>query len=141
MPSRLLRARTLFLGLVVWIAIFAVFVAVRAPRVRAMRCKYMCHVILLVDQYIKDRGGEWPARWADLEKAEVPPDAPPRPGSWPEVRDQVAIDFKADPAALARQTPEEFTAIRPRGDCKDYREEVETLLATLRRTYPSKGGK
>jgi hypothetical protein len=87
----------------------------------------------LVKDYVETHEGRWPRSWEDLAKME-------RDTEWiPVIKQRVVIDFAADPARLARQQKDEFTAIRPVkapfGSYNDYWE-TESLLETLRKHHP-----
>jgi hypothetical protein len=131
MATPRVRVRHVLLFLLVWVAIAVVFVVVRAPFVARQRLECVRYVIWVVNQHVVDSQGEWPEKWAELEAVRMPKDVPPRPCPWPEIRSNVRIDFKADPAALSVQSAAEFEAIRPVGRCGEYAEDVEKLLETL----------
>jgi hypothetical protein len=91
----------------------------------------------LVVDYVNHSKGEWPRSWADLEKM-------PKQGKWYEenifkvAKDIVEIDFQADPNVIARQKPEDFTAIRAKKPIYDYKTDprISTLIETLRHYHP-----
>ena len=138
MPSRLFTLRNLLLVLAVWIVVAVIVIAVRAPYVARHRLECVRYVILLVNQHVKDQGGQWPKSWEAVERVRPPSGAPDRPCEWPEVRQNVEVKFGVDPAALAKQDPETFQAIQPRGNCGDYTEDVEMLLAAIRSARKAK---
>ena len=109
--------------------------------------------IRLVEQFVAEQG-RWPRSWGELEAMPVSGDAPPPlqgeisalriggqrgydwPAASPEIQRRVAIDFAADPAAIVRQDPMDFTAIKPIGPYYEYRDYgfVASLQATIRRS-------
>jgi hypothetical protein len=91
-------------------------------------------ITVVVDKYV-DKKGEWPASWEDLTTVS----SHNAMYSWPEDREKlrlyVSVDFAADRAKLAKQSVEEFDAIRPIGPFYPYKQHgyVEDLIETLRR--------
>lgn len=88
----------------------------------------------VVEQYVESHDGAWPSSWDDLESL-------PETGAWYEpmnfemAREIVDIDFEAKPEELAKQSPGQFEAIRPKRPVLDYRSDprVTSLLETIRR--------
>jgi hypothetical protein len=97
----------------------------------------------VVEDYVKSNHGAWPRSWQDLETL---PSRSYGMYVWPKdrqrIQEYVAIDFAADPADLARQTPEEFKAIRPIFGYYSYKDdrELRSLLKTLSESMVQSGG-
>ena len=70
-----------------------------------------------VCQYASEHDGQWPTAWSDLE--------PYFSYESPGVSQVIAIDFHSDPQRLARQSPADFTAIRPARDCRPVPNELK----------------
>jgi hypothetical protein len=89
--------------------------------------------VRLVDQFVQENG-RWPASWEELQKVKSA-------GQWPsELRERVAIDFKADMVVVARQDPMRFDAIKPIGPYYDFREVyVPQLQETLKEAMKKRG--
>jgi hypothetical protein len=87
----------------------------------------------LVEDFVRQHNGRWPRSWRELEFfADEHADR-----NWPisTIRNAVSIDFAAEPAILARQSPIEFTAIRPRAPCGGGYQEywrIDSLIQTIR---------
>jgi hypothetical protein len=81
----------------------------------------------LANDYVASHNGKWPESWQSLEKL-------PSYRPFHHLQEMVIIDFDADLKVLAEQSAEQFTAIRPQGDCFPYkhRYQVEKLLATIK---------
>ena len=131
MPSRPFTLRNLLLVLAAWIVVAVIYLIVRAPYAARHRLECVRYVIGLVTKHVKDHGGQWPKGWEAVERVRPPSGAPDRPCEWPELRLNVRVDFGVDSAALVEQGPEAFQAIRPRGSCDDFTEDVENLLAAI----------
>jgi hypothetical protein len=91
--------------------------------------------VQLLEEHVVQHHGEWPRSWADLEAL------PPRRWGmfeWPkdsrDVQRYVAVDFSADPKRLAKQTADEFNAVRPIGPYYPFKDRgsVESLLKAIR---------
>jgi hypothetical protein len=85
-------------------------------------CRMMSRVVAV---YAAANRGEWPKMWDSLKMAAIQ-DNYAREGAmkhWEVFRDDMArrvrIDFHADPKAIARQTPETFTAMSPIGEVSE----------------------
>ncbi len=87
--------------------------------------------------YVRDHEGAWPTSWEEL--ASQPREQPATQQVPSELLQTYAeIDFSADPAVIATQSPASFTAIRPKSmDRYDDRgdDQIPQLLATLRRFH------
>jgi hypothetical protein len=85
----------------------------------------------LVYNYVQDNN-RWPTSWRDLETVNV---------QWPRdsqlLQRYVVIDFTADLNKLARQSPEEFSAIRPNG--ASYPHQGNRFVSHLQRSLREKG--
>jgi hypothetical protein len=113
-------------------------------------------VVRLVEQFVVEQK-RWPRSWEELESLPFSSDTP-RPGNgelsvvriggqhgypWPaasnDLQRRVAIDFAVDPAAVARQDPMTFTAIKPIGPYYEYRDYgfVQSLQATIKEVIQS----
>lgn len=87
----------------------------------------------LVAKYVKTHEGAWPGSWDDLE-------AMPTGDDWYEpmnfelAKELVEIDFDADVNEIAKQTPDQFDAIRAKQPVFDYRTDprVSTLIEIVR---------
>lgn len=133
MAERRLSYRWLLGFLVVWLVLFGIWRWYQAPREARARLAHMRHVLAVVTQYVREHQGAWPRSWEEIEKTQVPADAPPRQGAWPEVRAHVKVNFQVDPRRLVEAGVDQFQAISPRGPCAgDYREEVQRLLEAIR---------
>ena len=60
--------------------------------------------------FVVSNDGQWPRSWEDL--ARIRPD-----GDFDGVADHVKYEFDANPALIATQTPDTFTAIQPHLPC------------------------
>jgi hypothetical protein len=97
-------------------------------------------VTVVVDEYVQ-KEGRWPSSWQDLKDAT----STARWGeyTWPDDREdlqrQVVVDFDADLALLAMQTPEEFDAIRLAESCRPYKQYgyVAELIETAKKATVS----
>ena len=139
MPSRPFTLRNLLLVLAAWIVVTVIFLIVRAPYAAGQRLECVRYVIGLVTKHVQDHGGQWPKGWDEVEQVRPPSGTPDRPCEWPDIRMNVRVDFGVDPAALLKQGPEAFDAIRPKGgSCDDYTEDVENLLAAIRSAQKAK---
>jgi hypothetical protein len=117
---------------VAWVAYTAISAAVHG--------EYALHAVnlitVVVDDFV-DKNGIWPTSWEDLKTVS----SVNKWGmySWPEdlekVRLYVTVDFEADPAILAKQSVEEFDAIKPVGPYYPYKHYgyVAALIETLRK--------
>ncbi len=93
----------------------------------------------LVGEYAKLNHGEWPRSWDDLKTV-------PTEGKWyhpmdfEKASETVDIDFSADPNVIARQMPNQFTAIKAKKPVLDYRSDprVSVLIETIRRELEAK---
>ena len=87
----------------------------------------------LVSQYIETNDGRWPKSWEDLETVSA---LRPELQSVSRLRQFVDIDFDADPEVLAKQTPEEFRAIRQKENKRGYptavQQRCEMVIHTLK---------
>ena len=92
-------------------------------------------VSVAIREYVNGHDGAWPKSWDDLKSNLHHDDLAPYPGSF---ADEIDVDFSADPRFLAQQSPDEFTAIKPRSwvvsDCSDYWE-LESLIDSLRKWH------
>ena len=81
--------------------------------------------------------GKWPSNWDDLTT--VKRDNNRGMYAWPtdadKIKDLVEIDFHSDPRELAKQSIQEFEAIKPIGPFYPYKQDgyVESLLETLKK--------
>ncbi len=139
MAKRRLSFRILVGVLIVWAAAFGVWRLIHAPREAKARLADLRHVLAMVAQYAREHQGAWPQSWEEIEKTNPPEDAPPRQGTWPEVRNHVKVNFQVDPKALVKAGPEQFSAIAPKGSCGDYRADVERLLLAIQEGLQSAG--
>lgn len=125
---------------VVVVVVFAVLISVIAAYTRFQlgpdKENYVVRALFsIVENYVETHDGQWPESWEDLERL-------PETGEWYEpmnfelAREVASIDFNADVKELAQQSPEQFTAIKPRKPVLDYRSDprVTSLLETIRRT-------
>jgi hypothetical protein len=143
------------IGIVAAMVILGVSSSIRAEK----NLHSTIFVIRLVEQFVAEER-RWPRSWAELESVSFPSDAP-RPGNgelsvimiggqhgyeWPaaskDLQSRVAIDFSADPAALARQDPMSFAAIKPIGPYYEYRDYgfVQSLQQTILQLKAEPGG-
>jgi type II secretory pathway pseudopilin PulG len=121
-----------------WMAYSGVSTSLRAEKnLQATR-----FAIRLVDQFVSDKG-RWPQSWQELKELQFPGPHPSPVNSglvgwssdWPtDLQECVAIDFRADAAAVAQQDPMTFDAIKPIGPCYPYADFVSTLQQTLKKT-------
>lgn len=138
MPSRLFTLRNLLLVLAAWIVVAVVSLVAYAPYAAEHRLECVHYVMGLVTEHVRAHGGKWPKNWEAVERVYPPSQTGDRPCEWPQIRQNVEVDFRADPAALVEQGPEAFQAIRPKGRCGDYTEDVEALLAAIRSVQKAK---
>jgi hypothetical protein len=104
-----------------------------------------------VEEYVTKHNGAWPRSWADLEQTSNKVNEVYRMTDGREhVADFVRIDFNADPARIAKQTEDEFDAIRLVGlQHPSYHFAVPPFLEALRNARqrarstekPTMGGK
>ena len=116
---------------VVWMLYTAYSVSIHA--------EYALHAVnlttVVVDRYV-EREGKWPRSWDDLNTIAID-----RWGmySWPQdsqrVQKYVSVDFGADLETLARQSVEEFAAIKPIGSYYPYKCDghIAALIETLKK--------
>jgi hypothetical protein len=99
--------------------------------------------IQLLDDYAVGHDGDWPASWTDLERL------PSRNWcmfEWPKdskiIQQYVEIDFSADPDRLAKQSVDEFDAVRPIGPYYPFKDRgsVKILLNSIREQRSIKAG-
>jgi hypothetical protein len=102
------------------VAIAAAYVA-RDSLLRSQAAVMGKYATSAVCEYVAEHDGDWPSQWSDLE-----PHMPDQ-FSVESIAKIIAIDFHADPKRLARQSVDQFTAIRPAGcygasywDLKEY---------------------
>jgi hypothetical protein len=72
----------------------------------------------LVTEYARQHHGAWPRSWQDLERLSMPIDrfnVFPWPKESQRLQQYVTIDFSADPELLAKQSVDDFEAIKPIG--------------------------
>jgi hypothetical protein len=82
-------------------------------------------------EYVERNNGDWPRSWADLSSVRPETD-------FDRVADHVTFDFDADPAEIARQTPETFSAIVPHDPCYAIDYEVQWLIETVKKYHGTK---
>jgi hypothetical protein len=89
-----------------------------------------------IEDYVRKHNGAWPRSWKELERSSPQMDDVYRwTGGSYKVQEFVSVDFDADPDRLAKQTEEEFQAIRPVGPFYgSYRIEIPFMLEALRQT-------
>jgi hypothetical protein len=89
-----------------------------------------------VEDFLKKHDGEWPRSWKQLEQSSPQmSDVYESVGGPDKVEEFVAVDFDADPDRLAKQTQEEFQAIKPVGSFYgSYKFRIPSLLESLRQT-------
>jgi hypothetical protein len=134
-------AFTLLLGLcfILWLVYTAYSLSDHAER-----ALHAVNLTTVVVEKCVDREGKWPKSWEDL--ATVRTDNSRGIYSWPtdcdEIKLLVTVDFHADPRVLAKQTVEEFDAIKPIGACYPYKQDghIAALIDTLRRTTSGRQG-
>jgi hypothetical protein len=100
--------------------------------------------ISLVEQFVNERG-RWPRSWKELEEMEWDTRQHERlkqfsgtlyewPSAAVEIRRRVSIDLGADLEEIMKQSPWEFSAIRPLGRHYPYQDYgfIESLQKTIR---------
>ena len=107
----------------------------------SLRAEKAFHATLLttqvIEDYVRQHNGQWPRSWKELEQSSTRTGANLR---WPEdqaeIEQYVCVDFDADANDLARQSADEFQAIKPIGPhyVWEDRPELSSLLETLRST-------
>ncbi|WP_442482380.1 hypothetical protein [Aeoliella sp. SH292] len=124
-----------------WLIVIAVFSVIMVPvsyGVRAARtaliAEYHLHAMLqaivATQSYVEQHHGAWPPTPKDLASHARPGD------DMDGVLDHLTYDFKADPAALANESWEEFSGIVPREPCfRAYDNQLMYLIDTLRRYH------
>ncbi len=92
--------------------------------------------IQAVEEYVKKHDGAWPRSWKELEQSSTKiKDVYDWTQGSGNIDNFVSVDFGANPDRLAKQTEEDFTAIKPVGPYYgSYRIEVPFLLEALRQT-------
>jgi hypothetical protein len=93
----------------------------------------------LTNRYVLEHDGAWPRSWDDLKQINCPPgtyNVFPWPESSARIQQFVTIDFAADPDQLAKQSVDEFEAIKPIGPYFHYKIYgfVSSLLESLQKT-------
>ncbi len=134
-------AFTLLLGLsfILWAVYTAYTLADHAER--ALHAVNLTTVA--VERYV-DRERKWPKSWEDLATINTVDGSGIGIYSWPAdhdwIKQYVTVDFHADPNILAKQTVEEFDAVKPIGVYYPYKQDghIATLIETLRRTTPDR---
>lgn len=106
----------------------------------SLHAEHVYHAALLtvqlLDEYVVLNDGKWPRSWSDLEK--LPPRQRAGMFDWPEdstkVQQYVEVDFSVDPQNLAKQSADEFDAVRPIGPYYDFKDsgQVKALLKSIR---------
>ena len=71
------------------------------------------YTVELVRKYVDLHKGEWPQSWVDLETVPSPGPRFQWPESSPTLQKYVVVNFDADPLQIAKQSEDEFDAIRP----------------------------
>jgi hypothetical protein len=89
-----------------------------------------------VEDYVRKNDGNWPGSWKALEASSPKTfDVYRLTRGFDNVSQYVFIDFAADPARLAKQSQDEFEAIKPVGPFYgSYRYHIPFLLQALRET-------
>ena len=121
-------------GFVVWCIYVGVSTSLRAE-IALHATNVACE---LVTEYARQNHGAWPRSWQDLERLPVASDrlkAFPWPQDSQRLQQYVMIDFTVDPQLLAKQSVDDFEAIKPIGPCFPYKHDsyVADLLNTLRK--------
>lgn len=127
-----LLSLALLVGGGLWIAYQAISTPVHA--------EYALHAVnlttVVVDKYV-EREGKWPGSWDDLRTVSSVNGwgMYSWPEDWQKVQLYVTVDFAADPAILARQSVEEFAAIKPVGSYYPYKHygHIAGLTETLKK--------
>jgi hypothetical protein len=133
---RVIRIFVVVVVIAAMVAGFCIYQGVSA----SLHAEHVLHAALLtvqlLDEYVVLNDGQWPHSWSDLEK--LPPKHRGGMFSWPEdstdVQKYVELDFSANPQNLAKQSANQFDAVRPIGpyyEFKDYGS-VEALLKSIR---------
>ena len=81
-------------------------------------------------KFIDLNNGKWPSSWDDLALVE-----PGRDFEW--VATQIDFDFDADPATLAKLTPEQFEAIKQKTEYYNVDPEIQTIINRLQKYHPA----
>ena len=77
-------------------------------------------------EFIEKNDGRWPASWSDLKAIRPESDF-----TW--VAQHLSFDFDADPAQIANQQPDSFTAIVPHQPCFEIDHRIEELIETVKK--------
>ena len=84
--------------------------------------------LIVMDQYVRERPGQWPKSWDSLIATRIPN------SSWPAdaivIKRRIQIDFAARLEDMAAQSIETFNAVRPIGP-NDFRYSAEPTIRTL----------
>ena len=79
-------------------------------------------------EFVETNNGDWPASWDDLSSI-----APSNDYDW--VEQHIEYDFDANPAELARLTPDRFNAIKNKRRNLDFDSEIQSLIDTLKKFH------
>ncbi len=133
---RVLRMLLLFLLVGAVIAAGCIYVGV-STSVHAEKALHATNEVCnLMTEYVQQHNGAWPRSWHEFEQLSLPPNKYSF-YHWPEdskrLQEFVAIDFAADPEQLAKQSVDEFDAIKPIGPYYPYKfyGHVASLLKAL----------
>jgi hypothetical protein len=141
------RRKIIYWGIsaVVLIVIITAIVFVSSALSFVKHAEFALHgntiVIMTVDKYVKEYG-KWPASWEDLRSVQVDFGIWRWPDDMKELQDiqeYVEVDFSATLGQVARQTPEDFQAIRPHGPAYGgWQRAIPSLLKTVQDTIAQK---
>ncbi len=134
-PSLRISGRSIvWVGVILAVAISLVVAYTRSKLGPDKQNVFVRGLFDLVGEYAKLHDGKWPRSWDDLKTV-------PIEGKWyypldfEKAQETVDIDFAADPEVIARQMPNQFTAIKAKKPVLDYRSDprVSILIETIRR--------
>jgi hypothetical protein len=95
---------------------------------------------IIIEKYV-EKEGKWPSSWEDLKTVSSVNEHSMYswPEDWQKLQLYVHVDFHADPTILAKQSVEEFDAIKPIGPFYPYKDygHIASLIETLKKIFGS----
>lgn len=136
-PSRSARVAASMIVLLIIVIPLAGFVWLRQVSRQVAGDAVLAHAANMLVRYSARTGGEWPDSWEDLEEDFEPADANFGTPSLDVMKEAVAIDFAADPSALAspddEAIPPRLVWLRKRPDSPEVQATNRRLIESLRR--------
>ncbi len=124
---------------IIYFGVIAFHVAKRMSDTE-VRSHTLVQVCDAVGTYMDENDGRWPQSWEGLATIQTPPRGI---YTWPDeiqlIREEIEIDFTANPAELTDETRDTFSAIQPLGDVYAFAPYgYEALIDTIHNHYPPK---